>query len=635
MAGSDQKPWWRTPKNQAHADIQTYIQAVEKRHFKHFDKFRKLEAMYDPNSIRADKPPGEMGIVDENVIAQNVDTVHAAIAATDVRARFMTDDANWSEQKRARQLEWYAEGIGKLLDVDEKCRMAFKNAALKGSGFVHVYADRFDQIRVEHVPVDEIVVDEAEIHNGMPAQLHRRRMVDREELKALYPGFDDEIDDAQTTSSGRWKLWAGYRPVEQNDVVVTESWRLPIGVEGRRGYRAGRHVVAIDGTTLLDEKWKKPFYPLARIVWCEPPSGWYGISLGERIAGHQRVINRMNWQVDRALQQWAVPVRFVRPSDIGLAVKAVNAAGAIVPVRGEMPKTEIPPAVSGEVYNRLERVKSGAFEESGVSRLAAQSVKPAGVDSGVALREYRDQTTQRFSIQEKAFETLKLDVVVLILDVCHDLGDAAPRIMRRTRFSTKKIAWKQVYREDVKIQIAAASTISRTPAGRMQTVLEWAQAGIVSQDEARRLLRHPDLEKAMSLYVAALENVEYGLEEIEEGRVMVPEPFMNLKMIVWRGQMRLLELSTLPDVPEDILEAMRQFVVQAAWMIAQPANAQQDNAAAGMQPAADAAANANGAPGAMPPGAGAGMPPLPGGPPPNGPAPQAALAPQAMQLVAG
>ncbi len=41
--------------------------------------------------------------------------------------------------------------------------------------------------------------------------------------------------------------------------------------------------------------------------------------------------------------------------------------------------------------------------------MTAQAAKPGGLDSGVALREYRDQTTQRFAIQEKAFETLKLD----------------------------------------------------------------------------------------------------------------------------------------------------------------------------------------------------------------------------------
>ena len=68
----------------------------------------------------------------------------------------------------------------------------------------------------------------------------------------------------------------------------------------------------------------------------------------------------------------------------------------------------------------------------------------------------------------------------------------------------------QVDMQEVRVWMGAASTLSRTRAGRLQTVVEWAQAGIVSQDDARRLLEHPDLERAMSLYDAAVESIENG-----------------------------------------------------------------------------------------------------------------------------
>jgi hypothetical protein len=130
-------------------------------------------------------------------------------------------------------------------------------------------------------------------------------------------------------------------------------------------------------------------------------------------------------------------------------------------------------------------MKSAAYEDSGVSRMAAQAVKPAGIDSGVAMREYRDQTTQRFSMQEKAFERLVLDVYELALDCCKDLGEDAPVITRKAKFGAKKIEWA-TSTWDVKVQIAAASTLSAHAGGSLQTALEWAQAGVITTDEWRR-----------------------------------------------------------------------------------------------------------------------------------------------------
>jgi hypothetical protein len=612
--------WWNAERFMAFGPIFDYVIAVERRQARLFDKFVKLNALYDPNGVRSEsfgRQAGSienLGLVTENVIASNVDTVTAAIAATDVRARFMTDDADWTHQRMARHLEWYADGLSRKLDIDEKCRLAFKAAALKGTGLIQVYIDGFDELRAELVPVDEIVVDEAECRDALPRQMHRRKSVDRESLKHQFPKFAREIDVAQAGANRTWRNWAGYRPLQDNEIVIIESWRLPSGKRDRKGYLPGRHVISIDGACILDEQYHKPHFPMARIVWSEPIGGWYGISGAERIAGHQRALNKRNWQIDRQLDQLAVPTTYVRIADANLSVKTTNRLGTIAVIKGDIPQTIIPPAVSQETYASRDNLKASAFEEFGVSRMAAQSTKPAGLDSGVALREYRDQTTQRFALQEKAFERLKLDTVWLLLDCCKDLGSEAPVVLRRTKFGAKRIKWSDVDMGDVRVTIAAASTLPRSPAGRMQTVLEWAQAGVVSQDEARRLLRHPDLERAMSIYTEALEDIEHTIEAIEDGEILMPEPYQNLKLGVWRCQMEYLRIRN-EGAPEEILESLRQWITQAAYILSGG-------------PAAAAPANEN-------------APMMPGdvnvtspGGPPMEPQPTAALAPEAMQLVA-
>lgn len=617
--------WWNAPEDQAHERVLKQVQAIEIRQFDLYNKFVKLEALYDP--VAASHREQTSGPSDrfasmatENVVASNIDTVTAIISATDVRARFMTDDAGWSEQRRARHLEWYAEGLSTLLDVDDKCRQAFRDAALKGTGLLKVVVDDDERIQVERIQVDDVIVDEAESRFGSPRQLHQRAIVDRENLSAQFPDHEKAIASAH--GGTRSSLWADYRPIQASELVVVESWHLPRGVEGHERYKTGRHTICIEGATLLDEDWDETSFPFVRIVWTPRPNGWYGISLAERIAGIQRALNRRNWHITAALDRSAAPVTYLSIVDAKLAAATVNRIGTMQVIRGAPPVTVPAPQVNGEIYQSRIDLKNAAFEESGVSRMTAQAAKPGGLDSGVALREYKDQTTQRFAIQEKAFERLKLDTVLAIIARAKQLGSKAPPVQRRSKFGAKRIEWSKVDMGDAKVSIAVASTISRTPAGRMQTVLEWAQAGVVSMDEARRLMQHPDIERSLSIYTEALDNIEEMFERIEDGEILMPEPYQNLKMLVWRGQMEYMKISG-EGAPEEILEALRQCIVQAAYILS-----------GGSQPAA----------GAMPMGAQpGGAAPGPTGPPqdmaaaamPAAAPGVAAFSPQAMQLVAG
>src|SRR5262249_2482258 len=135
----------------------------------------------------------------------------------------------------------------------------------------------------------------------------------------------------------------------------------------------------------------------------------------------------------------AFPTTFVRQQDAHIAVKTQNKIGNVVTYTADAPVTVTPQAVSAETYKSRDDLKQSAYDESGVSRLSAHSMKPAGIDSGAGLREYRDITTQRFAPQEQEFERLNLAVDWLILACCKDLGADAPEIMRESKFGARRI----------------------------------------------------------------------------------------------------------------------------------------------------------------------------------------------------
>ena len=168
--------------------------------------------------------------------------------------------------------------------------------------------------------------------------------------------------------------------------------------------------------------------------------------------------------------------------------------------------------------------------------------------------------------------------------------------MRRSRFGTRVMTWKDVDLGDVRLQMSAATNFNRSHPGRLQLVIEFAQAGIISTDQARKLFQHPDLEREISLYTAVIEVVELDLDEIREGGTVMPDPMTNLEIAVWRGQREYAQW--LRDrAPEDRLEALRQYVINAAYMqsMAAPSNANAPAVApagpvdAGVPPIADVA----------------------------------------------
>lgn len=603
-----------------------------------YDRFLKLEALYDPNSwaatgsrqsvernLRRGSPGAQ---VIENVIASNVDAITGSLGAEMVRARFQTTGADWKTQRRARELEYWTDGADAALGLDDLCREKVREAAKKGTGVVKVDTNAYGEIEATAPLIDDIIVDEGSLQpDGEPMEILQRHRIDRDELAAQHPKHEkwimkDAPASRDTFYSVAWTRWFDDGRLQRNQIGMLEGWIRPAGRKGRKGYKPGRHFKVIQGRCLLADEWNENSFVFARVVWVPRPGCWYGIGGGERIAGHQRRLNKQNWQFDRQLDQIALPTTYVDPADANISVTTHEEFGTVAVVNGQRPTTVVPTAIGAEQYTRHRDIREGSFEEFGQSRLAATAMKPSGIDSGAALREYKDQTSDRFGSQEADVEKLKLDCVLLAVRAARRLGDKAPTYYRQT-FSrgSLKIRFKDVDPDEAKTQITAASKLARTSAGRKQAVIEMAQAGLISTDESRKLLQHEDLERVLSLYTAARENVERALEEMKDGIIVMPTPTMNLQMCVVLGE-REMNLEEQNGAPEQVLEILRQFTVTAAWMLAK----QQMGSATpgGMMAGAPAAA------GALPPG-----PAGPLGMPGDMQPPIPAMAPDAQQLVIG
>jgi len=591
--------WWNVDEGRVHEKLIPYVRTVERRQSDIFDRMLIAEAHYDPNSPAAEitQPSYRKKLlgIKENVVATGIDTVRANIAATEIYARFQTEGGDWSTQRRAELLEQYTDELSTRTKVPAACRRAFFDCAKKGVGVVRVYADQDKRVRVEPFPVDDIIVDDRECsHGATPKQLHfRTEDYDCDELCQQFPDKAAEIMRARGGQSTRGRTRGGLGET-RNDVYVIESIRLPMGdrpddweemtakEQAESRYVPGRHIVCIEGCDLLDEPWHKPHFGIAVARYFEREGSWYGGSLTERILRHQIVLDRRNNQREQQIA-YAVPTTYFDWIDAKATVLTTQ-AGNVVALKGSKPTTIVPTVIGSELREDRLDARASALAEIGINEMAARGVKAPGVESAVAIREVKDQSSQRFAMQEKEFENLWLEVDLLILDVCRDLGDDAPEMSRQTKYGAVRIPWGDVCMDDVRVMIAAASTLARTPAGRTQTVLELSQAGAITLDETRKLLAHPDLKRTGSLYAATIEAIEFDIESIRDGKPVIPDPFcINLQIAQVYAQ-RQFALDRNAGAPEDVLEGLRAYGVNAADILTRgAANA---NAAGPMGPGA-------------------------------------------------
>lgn len=500
--------------------------------------------------------------VTENIVSSVCDTATAMIARNRPRPTFQTDGADWSTKKRAKKLEKFVTGLYQKLDIYAHGVKVFRDATIFGTGCMMLYAED-GELCVERIPIDDILVDERESRDGKPRQMHRRIFVDKDVLASWYPEHAEGILASES-------IYAGEKLSQSDQIVAIESWRLPSGKKGSETYVKGRHTICVRNVCVLDEEYDKECFPFVFYRWSEPIIGFYGQGLAELLTGIQLRINKLNRFIDKCQDLIAVPRVFMDVAGKVPKAHLSNEIGQVIPTRGGAKSVQFytPPAVAPETYQRLTDLKRSGFELAGISQLSAQSKKPADLASGAALREYNDIESARFAIQAQNFEEFHMQIAARLVELAKDTYGGEKTVTFQARRFVQSIKWKDVNPEEdtFRIDIEAASIMSRTPAGRLDAAIEMFQYGAINNDEFRRLIGHPDLEREMDIENAAIEDIEATIEELIEGDFHPPEPTQDLEMGMER--IKLAERKARRDgAPDDILEGFRTWLSQAGALL--------------------------------------------------------------------
>lgn len=463
-----------------------------------------------------------------SVITSITDTVVSRICMNKPRPIFLTDNGDYKQRDLAKQMNGFIAGEFYQTGYYRLRKRIVRDACIWGTGCVKILEDTKKRVSLERRLATQLLFDANDAFHGNPRQMYELTLIDRKVLADIFPKKAALISGAENAYPDS----AGSNSSSVADLLlVVEGWRLPSGPDAGDGL----HAIACTAGALEDHKQEKDKFPFEFLHYSEPVVGPWGSGVAERQMGNQAAINQILMTIHNSIRLVGVPRVFVEDGSKVVKAQLNNDVGSIVTYRGTKPSYEVAPCVPSEMYEEVQNVVNRAYQEEGISQLAAASEKPAGLDSGEAIREYDAVQQDRLATLSSDDEDFAIAVAYQVIDKAREIceRDGKYQTVYPDKNGTKQIDLpaSKLLDDPFVIQCFDMSSLPRDPSGRAAKITEWVQAGLYSPQEGRRLMGLQDTEQEDKLLSAAEERILKQLDDIvESGKFTPPDPFTDLQL---------------------------------------------------------------------------------------------------------
>lgn len=565
-------PWWESDKETAHNNVfkalnnitknQTAQQALDERHFRMYSGL----PLYSAFTFSNDYEGGDIRFT-MNVVQACVNTLVSKITKNKIRPTFLTDGGNWGMQQQAKKLDKYVYGRFYKSKVYEETKKACRDSLIFGDGFVKHWHDANGDIHCKRVFKPCVIIDQAETLYGQdPRTVHELRIVDKDVLKQKYPDFALEIEEANLSDI---PYFVDSFEANHRLCAVVESYKVGIKItdKGSELIKSGKHFIGISTATFLWEDYKHTKIPYERIQYVPNAIGYFSKGVAELITGHQVEINKTLRRISRAMNLMSSPSIFIDYMSEIIDTHFNNEVGSIIKYKNNPPIYNYPQGISPVVIEWFLTVYQKAFEEVGLSQLTAQSQKPAGLDSGKALREYNDIETERYAEFAQNWEQFHLDIADALIIHSKEIADQGGEVivLSPEKYGALKIDFKKIKLKNSEyiMQVYPTSMLPKTPSGRLAYVQEMMAAQLLTPEEGLQLLEFPDTTELIETKNAYIDDIRYTADQIiEDSLYNPPEPYQRLDYGIAYMNSLYLKMKT-RQLPVEKLDLLQKWINDA------------------------------------------------------------------------
>ena len=396
-----------------------------------------------------------------NVIKSVIDSLVSKLANQKVRPYFTPVNGLFSTRAIVKQAQQYFDIVFDKEHVQNKVSLAYRNACIFGIGYL--FFNPF--LKTIEVPGTwQIGIANTEAGYGKPTKL----LVENK-------NFPTTLIDAY-----------GLKGAYQSEYV---NFKMFFDVIEHKA------VILVNGSVAKEETYKADIIPVVALYHTRPVFGTRTPSIVDELDGIQTNIDIINSKISAAAQLTPANVTYVeagstlQPGDISNKTGKVYSV-KMGPSQNNLPVVNVSPAPFDPMWsNMLDTYVKQAYEIVGISQLSAQSQKPAGLDSGVALQTMSDIESDRFMTQVENYTRAFVDLANLMMDILDE--NILPKSV-----DTAEYSWDDIRKQKdmFKIQFSAMSILSKDPQTKLQQIMQLSQIGLITADKLATFLDSPDLE---------------------------------------------------------------------------------------------------------------------------------------------
>jgi hypothetical protein len=500
-------------------------------------------------------------------------------AAVDPKIQFVTSNADWQTQRKAKKLDQFVEALAlqpapPFSNVSELRTAVFRDACLFRRGAAQVSADADNGcVLTERVLPWELLADRRDARYNNPAELCRCYPMSRHVLRDWFPERSDDIDKATNATAIELELEFGFDSsnvrISQDHVQVYEIW-----VNATNPETKGRHIMVLEGITpaLIDEEYNLPYPPFAFVYWDHPIIGGTSQSLADEIAPIEDEVNRTVQRLADSARRTSLNVIFKKAGSIEDAALEDTKDAITIEYTGDMPPTMVQAqAVNPSMVQWIELQKDVANDICGISEMAQTGSREPNMPSAAAQRAVSAEQSKRLAWLSRQLENWQVRWAQLTIHAVRTIADKKPNFAARWPGAgfLRSIEWKDVDLNDDQyvIQTYPVGESKGRPEDRLQRAEEAFTKGMISlstyqaivegtEDYAAETREQSVQRELIEQYIdnwldATDEQMASNMLDEKRGQMLVPPPikYLNLADGILQVALAYLqaELDGVPD----------------------------------------------------------------------------------------
>lgn len=565
----------------------------------------------------------DFDVMSHNIIANAVDTLVSEVTQTQPRPMAVSNGGDWSQRIRSESMTRFWDAQFDRLDVRMSAPQVTRDAIIAGLGVWRPYVDwDWRCIRLSRIFPLLLIVDDVSCVDCEPRSAWLRHFVDKWQLIEQVKNSDQYTEDRKHEIISAIKradptpaAYTAALPfdVSGRDVIeIIEAWHLPSvpcdddddddeadgygeeydddgeqahaerdqesspGYDGPSSSRMmsrttdGRHVCVIANETLFDEPYTRDRFPLPTMRALAPSRGFWGDSIVMRAAPAQAELNKLLERVQDSMHLISVPRWLVQSGSINNA-KITNDVGIQLEYTGAPPTLVTPNAQAPDVYQMIQILAGWIYTEFGISEMSATSIKPRGLNSGVAIDSYNDIQSKRFIGFERNFERAHVELAKELVVCQRSLSEEYPEassVLCGGLDDTDELDFTEVDMDEdmYRVRVLPASAMVTTAAQAIEQIEKMVQAGMLPPEMGFAAMYNPDPRALLDELMAPRRNLERTFANmLRTGEGAIPDPDDDLGLGIDIAR-KTIQSAKLHGFPPERIQLLRDWITAAnAW----------------------------------------------------------------------